>query len=264
MARTWLVLVPVVIILWATLQVAVPAVVSAADRTHPPVRSAESLARLAREVAAHVIFGVLAWLALGRPRARRIVPDGVAVRPRPVLLVSGLTHNRASLWLLRTYLTQRGFQWVDLYERAGGTIAEDAAGLARQLADLRAASGAAEVDVVGFASGGLVAAHAASAPGIRRLITLGTPWRGTRTAVFRRGRAAHELRYSPTLLVPWPPAAEVVCIVATEDPVIVPAESGEPEGARMVRIEDGGHLELLASARAFRAVLAELERVEAA
>jgi pimeloyl-ACP methyl ester carboxylesterase len=266
--RDVLVLIPAGILLWVGAQVAVAAALTAADRGAPIRLTVPAVARLPREVVARVLFRVLGFVAFLSPPGQHRAPLGVEPRPRPpVMLVSGLTYNRASLWLLRTFLVQRGFAWVELFERQGRrTVAEDALALAAHVEALRAQTGAPRVDLVGFSSGGLVAArwvHDSGGQAVGRLVTVATAWRGTRSAVFRSGPAADELRFvDPAGDAPpsaldglWPVPAEAICVVADEDPMIVPYTSALPAGARVVHLEDGGHFELLASARTFRAVL---------
>ena len=98
---------------------------------------------------------------------------------------------------------------------------------------------------------------------MRRLVTLATPWQGTKLAVFGRSLSLREVRHrAPVLDRLFPEDTPTVCIWSPDDPVVVPAGSALPpdgHGTR-VAIEAAGHVELLVSARAFRAVLASLEQ----
>ncbi|MEZ4236554.1 MAG: alpha/beta fold hydrolase [Myxococcota bacterium] len=189
------------------------------------------------------------------------------VKPIPVLLVPGLTWNRTSLWPLATFLRRRGWRWVLPVDRAGRqrTLADEAEALGASLRRLCAASGAEQVDLVAFSTGGLVAAwylrhHGAGR--VRRLVTLGTAWQGTRMAVFGRGRATEEILYRSHVLDGlWPVPVPTVCVFSPDDPVVVPATSAvPPDHADVVQVEACGHVEMLISARVYRAVQAALEQ----
>ncbi len=90
--------------------------------------------------------------------------------------------------------------------------------------------------------------------------TLGTPWEGTRLAVFFRGPHALECLYGAHHLDGLaPPAVQTFSIWGEDDPFVVPATSALPEGVEGVRLQAAGNMDLLVSARAFRAVEAALE-----
>jgi triacylglycerol lipase len=251
--------------------------VQAADRNEPVMISAPVLARIAREALARTLLRTLGWFAWGRAAPLYVPKPGGAVhrarRLPPVVLVPGMTWNRASLWPLSIFLGRRGWHWVFPTDRQdrGGTLATEAEALARHVQRVLAESGAPAVDMVAFSTGGLVAAwllrHHPGVP-VRRLVTIGTAWNGTRLAVFSRGQAVDEIRYGSHVLDGlWPPAVPTVCIYSPDDLVVVPAQSAIPplagRGAApladAVRIEQGGHVELLLSARVFRAVLTALD-----
>ena len=75
------------------------------------------------------------------------------------------------------------------------------------------------------------------------------------------GRAVDEVRFgSHALDGLWPPPVPTTCIHSPDDPVVVPASSAAPAGGELVAVESGGHLDLLLSARVYRAVQVALER----
>ncbi|MEQ1500684.1 MAG: alpha/beta fold hydrolase [Myxococcota bacterium] len=265
MAPYWLLLVPTALFAWTTIVAAVGVAIQAADRNEPIAASPALFARIAREAGARAALRLASWLAWGRPDPK---PSQAPQNPRlpPVLLVPGLTWNRAGFWPLATFLRRRGWRWVFPIDRRDrdGTLATEAEGLAAAITALRAASGATRVDLVAFSTGGLVAAwylrhHGAT--NVRRLVTVGTGWSGTRLAVFGRGRSVEEIRYGSHVLDGlWPPAVPTVCVFSPDDPVIVPASSAiPPHGADAVRIDECGHVDMLLSARVFRAVQAALD-----
>jgi triacylglycerol esterase/lipase EstA (alpha/beta hydrolase family) len=272
----WLLLPPIVLLAWAHLAAGVGLAVQAADRGEPFRLDTRTLSLLVREGIARAALwtlGLVAWFRSGSHVLRRQA-DGApplagpgAARSAPVLLVPGLSLNQASLWGLRTFLVRRGFRWVHAIDRAAkdGTLAAEAEALARQVLAAKTTAGADKLDLVGFGVGGLVVAWYLKHHGaehVRRVVTIGTPWRGTKMSVFARGAAAEELRYGGHALdglAPLP--VPTVCVWSPDDPVVVPASSAVPEsGADAVRVDDGGHVDLLMSARVYRAVQAALER----
>jgi triacylglycerol esterase/lipase EstA (alpha/beta hydrolase family) len=150
--------------------------------------------------------------------------------------------------------------------RSDSGLAEDAMALKEMVERLCGHGG--QVDLVGFDRGGLVAAwyavHLGGEATVRQLVTLGTPWRGTRTSVFRPGGA--ELRWDNPVLDPLaPPPIPTVCVWSPDDPEIVPTSSSVPaQGVEGVCLEGAGHFDLLLSARAYRAVEDALDRASSA
>jgi pimeloyl-ACP methyl ester carboxylesterase len=262
---SWLLILPAALLVWTSIVALVGSAVQAADRNEPIGPTAPILARISREAIARAALTALGLFALGRPMPK-FTPPATRKGP-PVLLLPGLTWNRASLWALRIFLVRRGFGWVQALDRGGreSTLAAEADALAGAVARMKAMSGSSQVDLVAFSTGGLVAAwylrHHGSAS-VRQLVTLGTPWKGTRLAVFGRGRAVDEIRYGSHVLDGlWPPPVPTVCVYSPDDPVVVPSSSAiPPHSADAVRVDEAGHVELLVSARAYRAVLAALER----
>jgi pimeloyl-ACP methyl ester carboxylesterase len=176
-----------------------------------------------------------------------------------VLVVPVYGQNAASTLFLCVFLRQRGFEWVWAVNGRRGTLADRAALLAGQIDRLRAASGSPTVDIVGHGIGGLVAAELAQDPqwaeAIRRLVAVGSPWRGTRMAVFASQQPGPAILYGAHNLEHLiPPPVPTVCVWSPDDPLVVPARSAAVEGADEVRIDGAGHLDLLASPRGFRAI----------
>lgn len=242
--------------------------VQAADRGQPVRIDAATIGLVSREAGARALLLALSALAVGRRTVPARASAGVAERATPpVILLPGLTWRRTSLWPLRRFLVQRGWRWVWAIDRASadGTLAAEAEALRLAIAELRRTTGARQVDLVAFSAGGLVAAwylrHLDQDRSVRRLVTLATPWRGTRLSVFGRGRAVEEVRFGSHVLDGlWPPPVPTTCLWSPDDTVVVPAESAAPShAAEAVRIDGAGHVDLLLSGRAFRAVQAALE-----
>ena len=258
---------------WALLVASVGIAVQATDRNEALVIDARLVGLAAREAGARMVLAALGLVAFGRsrPAAAPVVAGRLVVRTPPVLLVPGATWNRASLWPLRTFLVQRGFPWVWAIDRGGRdrTLATEAAELARAVDELARTAGTEKVDLVAFSTGGLVAAWYLRHHGsdrVRRLITLGTPWKGTRMAVFGRGPGVDEIRYgSHALDGLWPPPVPTTCVHSPDDPVVVPASSAAPDhGGVLVAVESAGHVDMLVSARVYRAVQIALTAAEPA
>lgn len=240
--------------------------VQAADRNVPFALDRRRVAMLAREAGARIVLILLdlaTWIRPDGPPAPTPTPVG-APRKAPVLIVPGLHWSAGSLWPLATFLRNRGWSVWATPRRGSAPLAVEAQALAGRIDAWCGRTGVAKVDLVAFSTGGLVAAwylrHHGSAR-VRRLVTIGTPWQGTRMAVFGRGPAVDEVRFGSHVLdglMPTP--VPTTCVWSPDDPMVVPATSAAPDhGTTLVQIDSGGHLDLLASARVFRAVMAALD-----
>ena len=221
-------------------------------------------ALLAREWAAMACSLPSLLLGLGQPG-----PPRVAGARNPVLLVHGYGLNRASMWFLRRYLLGRGHPavWAVNHAPRHGTIPELARGLVRQIEALKAATGSEKVDVVGHSMGGVLAGWAAArldaAGDIGRLVTLGTPWRGTRMGYLALHPEAWDLRPdSPVITDLDPTVVPVISIWSPEDNIILPAESSVMPGMVTQQLPGAGHTELLLRPSVWRAVAEALEAAD--
>lgn len=219
------------------------------------------LAVICREWAAMACVPASLLLGLGQPPPPRVA----GARP-PVLLVHGYGLNRASMWFLRRYLLGRGHAavWAVNHSPRHAELPVLARGLVRQIEALKAATGAAQVDVVGHSMGGVLAGWAAArldvAGDIRRLITLGTPWQGTRMGYLSWHPEARGLSPdSPVIADLDPRVVEVLSIWSPEDNIILPAESSVMEGMFTQVLAGAGHTELLLRPSVWRAVAEALE-----
>jgi hypothetical protein len=257
----WLLVPPALLVVWAGLVSIVGASVQAAD-TGVPVRfDTRWFGLVSREMGARVLFVLAAPLAWWRPGAW--LGDG-NLGP-PVLLLAGANAGRASLIPLAVFLGRRGWRWVWPVARRSPdtTLLEEADHVVRSVGRLRDVTGSHEVDIVAFGTAGLVVAQAfrdRSLGGVRRVVTLGTPWNGTKMAVFGRRRLAADVGHGSHLLEGLTPLpVPLVCVWSSSDPMVVPAKSAHPpHGADGVCIDGAGHLDLLLSARVWRTVQAAL------
>jgi triacylglycerol lipase len=158
--------------------------------------------------------------------------DRTQVSP-PVLLIHGYLATRGSVHLLEQRLTDRGH--LVMTYRLGPVHMADIRDSAQHIADkvesLIAQTGVGAVDVVAHSMGGLVALdYLKRLQGhrrIRRLVLLGTPVRGTWSAVLGivtapLGRASLQLLPGSAFLRelasrPMPPGPKVVAIAAERD-----------------------------------------------
>jgi triacylglycerol lipase len=156
-------------------------------------------------------------------------PDPEAGPPGPpVLLIHGYLATRGSLHLLERHLTQRGHV-VMSYPLGPINLRDirDSAGLiARKVESIVAQTGVTQVDVVGHSMGGLVGLYYLKRLGgrhrVRRLVMLGTPMRGTWSALF--GLFTAPLGLASLQLLPGSPFLRDL------------AESPLPEGAQVISI----------------------------
>ncbi len=235
-------------------------VVQAVERQERYPWTPDRVALLARETMSRLLFGLLrpiAWFDAPLP--------GAQGESTPILLVPSPLWSRATLSFLHTYLERRGHRvWSMSFPREDQTLSERAAVLEAALTRLTKATRARQVDVVAHGLGGLIAGwvvqHGETRDQVRRLITLGTPWRGTRMAVFFAGHIAREAApQSVNLDGLLPLEVPTLSVWCPEDPIVIPADSAVADPLSCVAIDGVGHLGLLASARCFRAVQSALD-----
>jgi pimeloyl-ACP methyl ester carboxylesterase len=184
-----------------------------------------------------------------------------------LVLVHGWSLNRGCFWLMRRRLLCDGWGPVCCLDyRSLRLDVEGAAGRLRDAVDrLRATLGPAQpITLLGHSLGGLVLRYYARrypAAGVRRIITLGTPHRGTRLAGMHRGYGRALAPDSAFLRALGandriPQQFDVVAIFSTFDAMIVPPRHAEYPGAFNVRITGVGHNALLLSRKVYE-LLAE-------
>lgn len=237
----------------------------AADK--PPSRGLDTVRWALREWAVSVIIGPLLLTGTGRaappapsPGVSRQDDVGKGI---PVLLLHGYDMNRASMAPLAAYLRARGWRWVHAVNHGPqrNPIAAHARRLGTTIADLKAHTGAGQVDVVAHSMGGLVAAYYAArmngASDIRHIVTLGTPWRGTRLAHLGWKAEARDLEPNSEVVADVAEICEqvpVTSIWTPGDQIVIPATHSVLPGARMVELPLMGHLDMLFDGRVFTEV----------
>lgn len=186
-------------------------------------------------------------------------PDRLAhctARPLPLLLIHGYQCNRgfwfwlrrkleASGWTVATHSLEPVYADIDSYSQ----------GIARRIDEVLAATGAPQVILVGHSMGGVASRAYLRRYGIAkvaRLVTLGSPHRGTRLARLGLGPNARQMRLGSdwlnALQAPLPAAS--VSIYSLHDNYVYPQQACSTlDGAGNVAIGGVGHLGMAFSPR---------------
>jgi pimeloyl-ACP methyl ester carboxylesterase len=180
-------------------------------------------------------------------------PQASADSP-PVLLIHGYLATRGSVHLLERRLTER--KHVVMTYPLGplhlGDIRDSSRFIAGKVQSLLAQTGVEKVDIVAHSMGGLVALDylkcGGGAPHVRRLVLMGTPARGTWSALLGivtapLGRGGRQLLPGSEFLreldrTPLPPGPEVVTLAGDRD-WLAPPRTTRIKGARRVDVATG-------------------------
>ena len=186
----------------------------------------------------------------------------------PVLLLHGYVCN-SGVWVsMHRFLERHGVPayTYDLEPVYAG-IDEYAAGLAVRIEEICSRTGAQRLVIVGHSMGGLAARACLSARGsdrVAKLITLGTPHHGTRTAPMGLGPNARQMEPGSAWLESLARAESlgipvlITSIYSSDDNVVVPQDSSVLDQARNVRLSGIGHVSLPFSRIVQEAVLKEI------
>lgn len=226
-----------------------------------------SAAQLLRAWASEVLVAprLFCWL---QPFAHRRFADQAGPQHRGrrgVVLVHGYLCNRGawSPWMARLQREGRPFIAVNL-EPVFGRIDDGLPALEAAVARMTEATGLAPL-MVGHSMGGIAArawlAHAGSPARVHRLVTLGSPHRGTWTARFGHSPNARQLNIdSPWLKALNRPGAEdrrrFVCFYSNADNMVFPPSHGTLEGADNRLVEGLAHVQMIFRPELMEAVLA--------
>ena len=213
-------------------------------------------------------WGVAAALSLARPAGFLRLPGTRVQGPRPVILLHGYAMNRANFLPLAYRLARAGLGPIYGFEY--WTLGRVAAG-ARQLGwfvdQVRDATGASEVDLVGHSMGGVVARYYVTFAGgddvVHRVITLGSPHAGTDVSRAGVGHPTRELLLGSKLVqrlgaAPPPRHAKMTMIWSHADALVPGALQPAIPGAEAILYDDLGHVALLGSRRVAAAVIERL------
>jgi len=182
-------------------------------------------------------------------------PDGPAQdKPGPVVLVPGYGGSTSSLDALasRIRASGRAATVVQLPGAGTGSLLADAA-LLNSAVDSYLRQGAPSVDVVGYSAGGVVALiwarHDDGAARARRIVTLGSPFHGTRLAATAEALVPGACPAACQQLVPGSPLLDSLGVTdpaglprwlslwTTDDQVVTPPDSSRLAGAIDVGVQ---------------------------
>lgn len=163
--------------------------------------------------------------------------EGNSVFP-PVVLIHGIYHN-ASAWIIfRIRLKSAGYHRIHLinYSSRRHSFREIEQQLARRLEEIGTLEKGKPVLLVGHSLGGLFAKAYAGrksglpGPAVKGIITLGTPFKGSKMAVFALGKLAQSLSYGSDLIkeleaVEVPPQTPCASLYSPVDNMVLPPES---------------------------------------
>jgi triacylglycerol lipase len=205
---------------------------------------------------------------MGRDRlARLATPDSASSRP-PILLIHGYQCNRGFWYWLRPHLEAAGWTVAThSLEPVLADIDSYAAGVEKRIDEVLAETGATQVILIGHSMGGLVSRAYLRRYGggkVARMISLGSPHRGSRLALLGWGPNGKQMRIGN----PWLRALEAVTLPAgsvsiysVHDNQVVPQKQcSELPGIRNVAIGGVSHLGMAFSPLVLRTLLDELER----
>ena len=213
-------------------------------------------------------WGAAAVISAARPIGFLPLPGAKGHGPRPIIVLHGYAMNRANFVPLAYRLARAGLGPVIGFEY--WTLGRTAAA-ARQLGwfvdEVRARTGAAEVDLIGHSMGGVVSRYyvalAGGDPHVRNLITLGSPHQGTDLSAIGIGHANRELYTGSKLLsrlaAAPPPRHTRLTVISSLADALVPGGRQQPlPGAETVMFDDLGHVALLTTRRVADVVIARL------
>jgi triacylglycerol esterase/lipase EstA (alpha/beta hydrolase family) len=194
-------------------------------------------------------------------RSAHMAPSGS--RRTPVVLVHAYLCNAASWRSMHRRLAERGYAVSAVDLEPFCDIDRYVPVLARCVDEARARSGAEKVVLIGHSMGGLAIRAYLRACGpqhVERVVTLGTPHHGSVHARMAPGENGRQMRRDSR----WLRALEAsergafpvpfTSIYSRHDNLVAPQDSSRLAGAENVAVIGVGHLTLLFSRRAYRAV----------
>lgn len=212
--------------------------------------------------------GRMAW------RSHRPVPSADAGQRMPVLLLHGYFCNSALWQPMARRLAARGHPVaaIDL-EPPFGSIDGYADAVLAAVDALRARTGRSQVTIVAHSMGGLAARAAMRRHGdaaIARLVTLGTPHRGTVLAVAGHGENVAQMRRGSRWLDGLSAAEDAArrkrftVVLSHHDNIVVPQADQTLAGAKTFEFSGLGHVALASDAAVAALVERELDDAQAA
>ncbi len=188
-----------------------------------------------------------------------------------VVFVHGLGGHRGNFLPMGAYFSMLGRRrWVTVGFDEGAGVEQMADALVAYVDRLYAinAMGADDaIEIVGHSQGGTIARLALESPDfaarVGRLVTLGSPHRGTDMARWLCSHTVESLRTDSALMtrlaaqLPWGRRTgfpELVCLWSAADLLISPPENAKIEGAHNIHLPDATHLTFVTHPRAWHTV----------
>ena len=188
-----------------------------------------------------------------------------------VVFVHGLGGHRGNFLPMGAYFSMLGRRrWVTVGFDEGADVEQMADALVAYVDQLYAVNAMGSqhvIEIVGHSLGGIIARlaleDAAFRARVRRLVTLGSPHRGTDMARWLRSHTVERLRTDSALVarlctqLPWDTTAgypPMTCLWSASDLLISPPENATLEGAHNIHLPDATHLSFVTHPRAWHAV----------
>lgn len=181
----------------------------------------------------------------------------------PIILVHGYMMRGLVMYPIKRRLSKDGYKNVFLFTYSPPWLNID--DFSRQLRDkvefVKKETGAGKVDLICHSMGGLVAINYINnldgAKNVNRLITLGTPFGGSKLWSFSIGRCGKEMKpgseFLKKLSVP-PAGVKATVIYTTFDEMVIPYEFSKLEGANNIGMNYIGHVGLLFVSKVYKVI----------
>ena len=216
------------------------------------------------------IYSMIHW-TIKQQKAPTPLQGGANLSRPVVVLVHGL-YDKPSSWLLMShYLEKAGYQAVTFsYKSLRGSNESIVKEFDAFMNFVNASFPGQKCLLVGHSLGGLVLRSWLAQPGNEEkatgLITIGTPHKGTRMALFAPGHVSRCLLPTSTFIetLAAAPKPEIPCVafVSGEDEIILPgANLLPPDGWKMVLVEKAGHLAQIFCPRTIKNIIREIAEI---
>lgn len=241
------------------------------ETTRPP--DGWNLRLLLREILAFsalMFFAAFEPLLMRRDAPRRLkhAAHEMNEMPPPLLLVHGYLCNRGLWWWLKPRLEAAGRSVATLtLEPLYGDIDGYAEQIARRVAWLSGQTGAERVILVGYSMGGLACLAYLRRYGedrVAKLVTLGTPHRGSAAVGLSFGRNARQMETGSNWLAElaaffadMPLRVPAIAYYSLQDDMVLPPGNAMMAGAENRQLPAMGHLAMSISPRVLDALLKE-------
>jgi triacylglycerol esterase/lipase EstA (alpha/beta hydrolase family) len=190
----------------------------------------------------------------------------------PIILVHGYMMRGLVMYPIKMRLNKDGYKNVYLftYSPPWESIDDFSLQLKNKIELAKNERGAEKVDLICHSMGGLVALNYINnfdgAKNVNRLITLGTPFGGSKLWSFSIGRCGKEMKPGSEFLsklTSSPPAdVKATAIYTTFDEMVIPYEYSKLNGADNIEVNYIGHVGLLFSGRVYKVIKESLKNAQ--